>query len=528
MIETLPVERMKDIEKTEDQAMENTNILEMKNITKVYSTGLMANDHVNFSLKKGEIHALAGENGAGKTTLMKVLFGLEKADEGKIFLNGEEALIQNPIDAIRKGIGMVHQHFMLIPSLTVAENIVLGDEPGRHGIFDMRAARKTTEEIGKKYHMEVDPDIPVYQLPVGIRQKVEILKALHKGAQILILDEPTAVLAPQETKELFTELKGLRSAGHTIVFISHKLNEIKELCDRITILRDGKDIGVYNLEEISEQKISSLMVGRNFIPKINKKPFSFGKVILDVQNVEKIEENGKKILNGISFQVHEGEIVGIAGVEGNGQRELAEAVTGLTGFDKGEISISGEIIKGKSVRKIREIGTAHVSDDRLVYGVVGEASVNDNLITYVFDKKEYTKYGLQNKRKLIKYAETLIRGFLIKSKDGQEAVRMLSGGNIQKVVVAREFSTSPKLIVLNQPTRGIDVGAAELVRQKTIELSRKGTAVLLVSADLNELFELSDRLLVMYNGKITADIQDVHQVTEHELGEYMLGLKEGI
>lgn len=508
--------------------MENTTILEMKNITKVYSTGLMANDHVNFSLKKGEIHALAGENGAGKTTLMKVLFGLEKADEGNIFLNGEEILIQNPIDAIRKGIGMVHQHFMLVPSLTVAENIVLGDEPGQRGIFDAEEARKITEQLGKKYHMEIDPDTPIFKLPVGIRQKVEILKALHRGAQILILDEPTAVLAPQETKELFDELKGLRDAGHTIVFISHKLNEIKKLCDRITILRDGKDIGVYELDGISEQKISSLMVGRDLIPPPKKESTVFGDIILDVKEIEKISESGKMILDHISFHIRKGEIVGIAGVEGNGQRELAEAVTGMTGFDKGEIYISGIPIKNKSIKAIRNIGTAHVSDDRLIYGVVGEASVNDNLITYVYDKKEFINHGLQNKKKLAEYAKNLISQFRIKSKDGEEAVKMLSGGNIQKVVVAREFSSFPALMVLNQPTRGIDVGASEFVRKKTIELSRKGTAVLLISADLSELFELSDRILVMYNGRITADIHDVHQITEHTLGEYMLGLKEDI
>ncbi len=506
--------------------MENTTILEMKNITKVYSTGLMANDHVNFSLNKGEIHALAGENGAGKTTLMKVLFGLEKADEGEIILAGKNVTIQNPIDAIRKGIGMVHQHFMLVPSLTVAENIVLGDEPGKHGILNVKEANKIAEDIGIKYHMEINPQMPVSQLPVGVRQKVEILKALHKGAEILILDEPTAVLTPQETRELFAELKELRNAGHTIVFISHKLNEVKELCDRITILRDGKDIGVYDLKEISEQKISSLMVGRNLEPCIKKKQNQLGQVILEVKDVSKITDNGKRILDHVSLQIQQGEIVGIAGVEGNGQRELAEAVTGMTTFDDGEIIISGKEIKGNNVKTIRDLGVAHVSDDRLTYGVVGEIDVNDNLITYVYDKKEYCRYGLQYRKKLLDYASCLIREFRIKSKDGTEPVRMLSGGNIQKVVVAREFSTNPRLIILNQPTRGIDIGAAEFVRQKTIQLRDQGTAVLLVSADLNELMELSDRLLVMYNGKIVADIRDVHNITENELGEYMLGIKE--
>lgn len=505
--------------------MENTNILEMKHITKVYSTGLLANDHVDFSLRKGEIHALAGENGAGKTTLMKVLFGLEKPDEGEIILNGASVSIHNPVDAIHKGIGMVHQHFMLVPSLTVAENIVLGDEPGKFGVLDNQKANQLAREIGRKYNMDVKPEAAVDDLPVGIRQKVEILKALHKGADILILDEPTAVLTPQETKELFTELKGLRDKGHTIVFISHKLNEVKELCDRITILRDGKNVGVYDVKDVSEQRISSLMVGRNMEAAARKETSQPGEVVLKVKNLNKIDESGKQVLYDINFQIRAGEIVGIAAVEGNGQQELSELAAGLEKFTEGDIFVSGISIKDKTIKEIRNMGIAHVPEDRIAVGLVGDASVSDNLITYIYDKKEYSAHGLLDRKKIAAYARELMEKFLVKSKDGTEAVRMLSGGNMQKVVVAREFSVNPRFIILNQPTRGIDVGATEFVRQRVLELSSKGSAVLLVSADLNELFELSDRLLVMFNGRIVAEINNVSEVTENELGEYMLGLK---
>lgn len=298
---------------------------------------------------RGKSHALAGENGAGKTTLMKVLFGLEKPDEGEIILSGASVSIHNPIDAIHKGIGMVHQHFMLIPSLTVAENIVLGDEPGKYGVLDNRMASEMARTIGQKYNMNVDPEDVVADLPVGIRQKVEILKALHKGADILILDEPTAVLTPQETKELFAELKGLRDKGHTIVFISHKLNEVKELCDRITILRDGKDVGVYDVKDVSEQKISSLMVGRNLEVNTQKDPVEPGRIVLDVRNLNKENESGRQVLHDINFQIRAGEIVGIAAVEGNGQKELSEITAGLEGFSEGDITVSGTSIKNKTI-----------------------------------------------------------------------------------------------------------------------------------------------------------------------------------
>lgn len=506
--------------------MDNTNILEMKNITKVYPTGLVANNHVDFSLRKGEIHALAGENGAGKTTLMKVLFGLEKPDEGEIILNGVSVSIHNPIDAIHKGIGMVHQHFMLIPSLTVAENIVLGDEPGKYGVLDKHRANEAAKTIGQKYNMDVNPEDVIADLPVGIRQKVEILKALHKGADILILDEPTAVLTPQETKELFAELKGLRDKGHTIVFISHKLNEVKELCDRITILRDGKDVGVYDVKDVSEQKISSLMVGRNLEVNTHKEAAAPGRIVLDVRNLNKKNESGKQVLHNINFQIRAGEIVGIAAVEGNGQKELSEIAAGLEPFSEGDITVSGIPVKNRTIKEIRRMGVAHVPEDRVAVGLVGDASVSDNLITYVYDKKEYSVHGLLDRKKIAAYARDLREKFLVKSRDGTESVRMLSGGNMQKVVVAREFSTNPQLIILNQPTRGIDVGATEFVRQKVLELRSRGSAVLLVSADLNELFELSDRLLVMFSGRIAAEINDVAGVTENELGEYMLGIKK--
>lgn len=500
-------------------------VLEMKNITKVYPNGLAANQGVDFSVCKGEIHALAGENGAGKTTLMKVLFGVETPDEGKILLNGQEVKINNPIEAIKHGIGMVHQHFMLVPSLTVAENIVLGAEPAKLGFVDFKRAIEITKEISKKYNLIVDPYVKVEDLPVGLKQKVEILKALLRGAKILILDEPTAVLTPQETKELFVELKQLSKNGHTIIFISHKLNEIKEICNRITILRHGRYMGVHNVADVSEQDISSLMVGRDVVLKIDKKDACPKETVLKVDGLSKVLDSGKKVLNNISFSVRAGEIVGIAGVEGNGQRELSEIITGLMPYKTGDIFINGETIKGKSIANIRQLKTSHISEDRMTFGVVAEASIKDNLISNIYNKKEHNKLGLMNDKYMNNYAQRLVTDFLIKCDDTDDPVRMLSGGNMQKVVVARECSDDPKLIIVNQPTRGIDVGAIEFVRKKLIELRDSGCAILLISADLNEVMELSDSLMVMSGGEVVAYIE--HSVIDElELGEYMLGIKK--
>lgn len=374
-------------------------ILHMENITKVYPNGFVANKGVNFKLYKGEIHALAGENGAGKSTLMKVLFGEEQPEEGRILFKGKEVHIDSPLTAIKMGIGMVHQHFMLVPSMTVAENMVLGLEPQKTGFLDKEEARRKTKEVSKKYGLEIDPDARIMDLSVGLKQRVEILKALLRGADILILDEPTAVLTPQETVEIFEELKHLKELGHTVVFISHKLNEIKEICDRITIMRDGRTIDVKQVDEVSEREISRLMVGRDVFPEVDKKQAEPKNVLLSVKNLSYRDAAGQSILNDINMTIRKGEILGIAGIEGNGQNELSELITGMQKNRTGSIQIAGEDINGKSVREIREWKVSHISQDRMTYGVVGDAGITDNIMADRYYKKDFKKGILLNRKK---------------------------------------------------------------------------------------------------------------------------------
>ena len=503
-------------------------ILEMRGITKIYPNGFIANKDVNLAVKEGEIHALVGENGAGKSTLMKVLFGVESHEEGEILLRGKPAKITDPISAIEQGIGMVHQHFMLVPSLTVAENIVLGREPKKPtGLIDMEKAIAETRAICEKYNFQLDPTARVRDLPVGLKQKVEILKALYRNAQVLILDEPTAVLTPQETGELFVELKRMRESGHTIIFISHKLGEVKELCDRVTVLRLGRTIGTADLAGLTEQDISRMMVGRDVILKIEKEKAHPGAPVLRVRDLSLAAQDGRTILDRLSFSVRSGEILGVAGVEGNGQRELSEIITGLLPFTRGEVTIEGQPIRGRTVKQIRRMGVSHISEDRMTYGVAARAGVRENVISDRFDLPEYcNRAGFLRFGAIDRLTRRLIEEFHIKCDDVNQPVRMLSGGNMQKVVAAREFSLSPKLSIVNQPTRGIDVGATEFVRNKIVELRDQGTAVLLISADLNEILELSDSLIVMHGGRIVAYLPDSSRVTEEELGEYMLGVRE--
>lgn len=501
-------------------------ILSMENITKIYPNGFIANKNVNFELRKGEIHALAGENGAGKSTLMKVLFGEEQCEEGKIFFKGKEVKIDNPLCAIKMGIGMVHQHFMLVPSMTVAENMVLGLEPEKAGFLNKEEAVKRTIAVSEKYGLEIDPHAKVKDLSVGLKQRVEILKALLRGADVLILDEPTAVLTPQETVEIFEELKRLRELGHTVVFISHKLNEIKEICDRITIMRDGRTIDVKMVEEVSEQEISRLMIGRDVQLKTDKTPAKPGQTFLSVKNLSYTDAAGQQILKDINMTVRKGEILGIAGIEGNGQNELSELVTGMRKLRTGQIRIGGEDISRKSVREIRELGVSHISQDRMTYGVVSNAGVADNIIADRYYRKEFKKGILLNKKKICEKTDQLILEYSVKCDNREQPVRMLSGGNMQKVVVAREFSSDPKLVIANQPTRGIDVGAAELVHRKLLELRDREAAILLISADLTEIIHLSDSIIVLHGGAIAAYFEDVKQMDPVELGEYMLGIKK--
>ena len=501
-------------------------ILVMDNITKVYGNGFVANKNVELKVKKGEIHALVGENGAGKSTLMKVLFGQEQPEEGKIYYKGQEVNITNPLVALHLGIGMVHQHFMLVPSLTVAENMVLGIEPKKGGLFDYKKAVNQAREISEKYNLLVDPEAKVMDLPVGQKQKVEILKVLFRGVEILILDEPTAVLTPQETRELFSELLKLKENGYTVIFISHKLNEITEICDRLTVLRNGRVTGTADVKDLSEQRISKMMVGRDVMLNIEKKDAVPKETVLQVKNLQHFNEHGKEVVKNVSFCVRKGEILGVAGVEGNGQKEISELITRLIPLKKGEVKINGEDTSNFTIRQIREKNVANISEDRMTYGSVSEATISENIISDRFYKKEFNSYGLLKQKKINSEVDGLIKEYLIKC-DGREAlIKTLSGGNIQKVVVAREFSSDPDLIIANQPTRGIDVGASEFIRKRLIEMRDNGTAILLISADLTEIIEVSDSVIVMNSGEIAAYFPEAKNVDENILGEYMLGIKK--
>ena len=501
------------------------DFLVMENITKVYDNGVMANDNVCFSAEKGEIHAICGENGAGKSTLMKLLFGVEQPNQGRIIIRGEEVKLTSPLKAIEMGIGMVYQHFVLVPSLTIAENVMLGIEPKKGIRFDKEKAVELTREICKKYNFDIDPLAKIEDISVGVKQKVEIIKALIRGAEILILDEPTAVLTPQETKELFEQLKLLREAGHTIIFISHKLNEVKYLCDRVTIIRHGRTMGTHNVADVTEADISRLMVGADVELTISKTEAKPKDAVLRVKNLITYNEVGKKTLNGVSFTVREGEILGIAGVEGNGQRALINMITGFGEGGSGEVSINGKDIRSLNIKQLRQEGLVHVPEDRNVMGVAKNMSIRENLIADKISLPKYNKRVTLNDEAIDADTEQWIKDFDVVCSGSEQPVGMLSGGNVQKVVVARELTSFTKLIVCDQPTRGIDVGATEFIRKRLVQKRDEGNAILLVSADLGEVMNLSDKLIVMYGGEIVAYFPDVTDITEEDLGFYMLGIK---
>ena len=507
--------------------MDNSKeLLRMENITKIYSNGFIANKDISFDVKKGEIHALIGENGAGKTTLMKILFGLEDHQEGKIYIEGEEVHIANPLDAIGKGIGMVHQHFMQVPNLTIAENVILGMETGQGLIFDKKKAIEETKKAAQKYQLDVDPEAKIEDISVGLKQKVELLKALIRGAKVLILDEPTAVLTPQETRELFVQLKQLKDMGYGIVFISHKLEEVMELCDRCTVLRHGRVVGSGIIGELNETKMSKMIVGRDVTLSIDKAPADTGELILRIRGLNYINSINKWKIRNLDFGIRSGEVLGIAGVEGNGQSELSDIIAGLRRATSGSIEVVGKEITNKSVKEIRSSGVAYISEDRMTYGCAPSLSIKDNIGSIYKDQKKFSKGPMINDKELNKFVDDCIRDFEIACSSRNDPVRLLSGGNIQKVIVAREFSSGAKLLVANQPTRGIDVGTTSLIRRMIVKYAReKGMAVLLISSDLNEVLEVSDRLVVMFNGQFTAHFHDPKSVTDEVLGEYMLGVK---
>lgn len=499
----------------------------MDRITKVYDNGFVANSQVTLSVNEGELHALIGENGAGKTTLMKILFGLEAPQEGRILICGEEVHIKNSLDAIAHGVGMVHQHFMQVADLSIAENIVLGIEPNKLGVFDKKKAIEMTAEAAKKYQFDIDPNALIRDVSVGVKQKVEILKALIRGVRILILDEPTAVLTPQETRELFAQLKGLRESGYSIIFISHKLDEILELCDRVTVMRHGRTVCEAELlSGMTESRLSAMMVGRDVITEPSWEAPKTGKPILTAKDVTYRDNTGRTVLNHVSFSVRAGEVVGIAGVEGNGQSELSDILAGLMKATGGSITLNGKETGSLNIHKIRASGLAYISEDRMIYGCAPELSIRDNLLSTRLDKAEFKIGPFVNKKRADEYVRDCIRDFEIACSSPDMPIKGLSGGNIQKVIVAREFTSGANLIVVNQPTRGIDIGVTTLIRSLLVKYTReKGMGVLLISSDLNEIFEITDRLLVMRKGRIAAVLDDVAAVTDEMLGEYMLGIK---
>ena len=495
--------------------------LEMRGITKRYP-GVIANNRINLDVKAGEIHALLGENGAGKTTLMNVLFGLARPDEGEILLDGQPVQIADPADAIARGIGMVHQHFMLIPVLTVAENILLGAETMANAIFlDRREARRRIIELGKRFGFEIDPDAKVETLSVGWQQRVEILKALYREARILVLDEPTAVLTPQETVEFFAVLRRLAAEGHSIIFISHKLYEVLEIADRITVIRRGEVVGTRLPSETNEDDLAALMVGREVQLAVERGTSHPGEPVLTVENLRVRSERGQDAVRGISFSVRAGEILGIAGVAGNGQDELVEAITGLRRASGGSISIAGQNLTGLSVRERREHGLGYVPGDRQKYGLVLGFSISDNLVLTRYYSRPFAR-GVQRADAAIeKWAQEKIKEFDIRTPSWAVPAGTLSGGNQQKVIVAREFSRDLKMLVLDQPTRGLDVGSIEFIHKQAIHKRDAGTAILLVSAELDEILELADRIAVMYRGEIVALLDGRPAANKEEIGLLM-------
>ena len=499
-------------------------LLEMRGITKVYSNNVVANDHVDFSLEEGEIHALVGENGAGKTTLMKILFGMERPTEGEILLRGKPLGPYNAKQAIEYGIGMVHQHFMLVDDFTVAENIMLGMEEQKGVFIDVDQCCKRVLEVSKKFNLDVDPYAITGTLPVGIKQKIEILKALIRGAKILILDEPTAVLTPQETQQLFGELEHLREMGYSIIFISHKIRELKQITSRMTIMRNGKNVGVFRTADISESKISQLIMGEDLKMDYDRPAAKIGEPIVRVRNLSYYCGQKKPILHDINFDVHAGSILGIAGVQGNGQVELVQLMTKERPMETGEIEICGQSIRHESVHQMRRSGYAYIPEDRLRQGVGASGSISDNLIANRYSD-QFSRRGMLDKREIQQFSSQCITDYEIKCANAKVAVSTLSGGNMQKVVVARECSGDPKVIIAEQPTRGIDVGAAYVVHKKLFDLRDRGVAILLISADLSEVLRVCDQLMVMYDGEIVAYFDDIQSVQEEELGLYMLGLK---
>ena len=500
-------------------------VIEMNHITKKFGE-FKANDDITLQVKKGEIHALLGENGAGKSTLMSVLFGLYQPEEGNIRIKGKDVKINSPIDANNLGIGMVHQHFKLVHNFTVLESIVLGHETTKGGVLKMDQAREKIIELSDRYGFKIDPDAYISDITVGMQQRVEILKMLYCDNEILIFDEPTAVLTPQEIDELMKIMKVLVSEGKSIIFITHKLNEIKQVADRCSVLRKGKYIGTINVAETSKEEMSEMMVGRKVSFVVEKSPFKPGEAVLEVKNLTMMSKSGSKNkVNNVSLTVHKGEILCVAGIDGNGQTDLVYGLTGLEPIDEGSIILNGKDITKDSIRKRSLAGMVHIPEDRHKHGLVLDYTLEENLVLQSYFKKRFQNHGFIKFGEVRKYAESLIEKFDIRSSKGPtSSARGMSGGNQQKAIIARELDRDPELVVAVQPVRGLDVGAIEYIHKQLIEQRDAGKAVLLVSLELDEVMNVSDRIVVMYEGELVADVKP-EEVTVQELGLYMAGTR---
>ena len=500
--------------------------VEMLNITKRFP-GITANDNITLQLKKGEIHALLGENGAGKSTLMSVLFGLYQPEEGEIRKDGKKVEIRNPNDANDLGIGMVHQHFKLVECFSVLDNIILGAEPTQGAFLKKDVARKKVMALSEQYHLQVDPDAIVEDITVGMQQRTEILKMLYRDNEILIFDEPTAVLTVQEIQELMQIMKDLAKEGKSILFISHKLNEIMEVSDRCTVLRKGKYVGTVETKDTTPEKLSAMMVGRNVSFKVEKKQAEPGDVVLDVKNMSVMGKNKKEAVQDVSFQVRKGEIVCITGIDGNGQTELVYGISGLEPLHSGSIVMNGKDITKTSIRERSVNGMSHIPEDRHKHGLVLDYTLEDNIVLQRYFEPQFTnKLGLLKRKEIRKYSDRLIDEYDIRSGQGSSTVvRAMSGGNQQKAIIAREIDKDPDLLIAVQPTRGVDIGAIEFIHKQLIRQRDEGKGILLVSLELDEVMDVPDRILVMYEGKLVGEFRP-DEVTVEELGLYMTGARK--
>ncbi|AVR01107.1 ABC transporter ATP-binding protein [Oceanobacillus sp. M65] len=499
-------------------------VVEMLNIRKEFP-GIIANDDITIQLKKGEIHALLGENGAGKSTLMNVLFGLYHPEKGEIRVKGKPVNMTDPNVANDHGIGMVHQHFMLVEPFTVTQNIILGAEPTSMGKIDLRKAEKEVQALSNKYGLKVDARAKIQDISVGMQQRVEILKTLYRGADVLIFDEPTAVLTPQEIIELMQIMKSLIAEGKSIILITHKLKEIMQICDRCTVIRKGKGIGTVDVADTSVDELASLMVGRDVSFKTQKTPAQPKETILKVNNLHVKDSRKVDMVKGLNLEVRAGEIVGIAGVDGNGQSELIEAITGLKKAQKGSIELNGKAITNLSPRKVTESGVGHIPQDRHKFGLVLDFPIGENIVLQTYYKKPYSKYKVLNYKEIYDKAEKLIKEYDVRTPSVYTKARALSGGNQQKAIISREVDRSPDLLIAAQPTRGLDVGAIEFIHQKLIEERDKGRAILLVSFELDEILDVSDRIAVVFDGEIVANVKP-EETNEQKLGLLMAGSSE--